>query len=540
MKLIPGLPLLALLCVSSAAADIPHLERNGNSAQLLVDGKPFMMLGGELHNSSSGTAAQADTILPKLAHAHVNTVLTPVSWELIEPAEGTFDFSVIDHWISEARVEHVHLVLLWFGSWKNGASSYVPAWVKEDSKRFPRAVGGDGRQMEVLSTLSAANRDADAKAFRALMAHIRETDSSQHTVLMVQVENEVGVFTSTRDRSAEADRVFQDAVPDALISDLKEHPGRISPELARAWTGKGGTWSEAFGGGYAASEIFMAWEYASYIGQVTAAGKEAYALPMYVNAQLPAPHERPGEYPSGGPHPYYLEVWRAAAPSIDFFSPDVYWSDFDHWCERYSANDNPLFVPEARNDVGPYWAFYAFGEAHAFGFSPFAIDDVPDVAVKPEESSKYPIVGAYSVLGQISPLLPQAQLEGRTRSALLNIASPRGSQTVALGGFLFQASLARSYPANAIEQDNGAMLVLQLGGGDFLIAGSALRISVSNDPEKTSLPAGIASVEEGSFEDGRWKALARPNGDEDNQGHTLFLPAHRFTLLRAKLYQLRQ
>jgi hypothetical protein len=540
MKQYPALLLLATLCVApgSVFAAMPSLHRQGDATQLVLDGKPFLMLGGELHNSSSGTSEQADSILPKLALAHVNTVLTPVSWELIEPTEGSFDFSVIDHWVAEARLTHVHLVLLWFGSWKNGASSYVPGWVKKDSRRFPRAVGGEGREMEVLSTLSPNNRDADANAFRALMRHIKQTDSGQKTVLMVQVENEVGVFTSTRDRSAAADRAFEGAVPDALLTDLKQHPERISPELAKAWTGSAGTWSSAFGGEAAASEIFMAWNYGSYIGQVVAAGKQEYGLPMYVNAQLPAPHERPGEYPSGGPHPYYLEVWRAAAPAIDFFAPDVYWNDFDHWCERYRANGNPLFVPEARNDVGPYWAFYAFGEARAFGFSPFAIDDVPAAASKPDEAAKSPLVGAYGVLEKLAGILPQAQAEGRTRAIFISVTSPRPSQAVALGGFLFQASLARAYPSNAIEQDNGAMLVLQQADGEFLIAGSALRISVSNDPEKATAPAGIASVEEGTLEDGLWKTVTRPNGDEDNQGHTLFLPAHRFVLLRVKLYQL--
>lgn len=311
------------------AQDLPHLLRQGNTTQFIFDGKPFLMLGGELRNSSAGTAEQADSIVPKLAHAHVNTIVTPVSWELIEPTEGTFDFSILDHWIAKARDQHVHLVLLWFGSWKNGTSSYVPAWVKADSKHFPRAIGADGRELEALSTLSQNNLHADAAAFRELMRHLKQTDAQQQTVLMVQVENEVGIFGSTRDRSAEADHLFNSPVPAELISDLKQHRERLSPELLKAWRGVAGTWSQAFGNDAAASEIFMAWHYASYMGQVAAAGKAEYALPMYVNAQLPAPLERPGEYPSGGPHPAYLEVWRAAAPAIDFFSPDIYWPNFN-------------------------------------------------------------------------------------------------------------------------------------------------------------------------------------------------------------------
>lgn len=274
-----GLSLLAFCCLAplvtprSQAQELPRLQRLGGATQLILGQKPFLILGGELRNSSAGTAEQADAILPKLSRAHVNTVLTPVSWELIEPVEGTFDFSIIDHWIAQARVQRLHLVLLWFGSWKNGTSSYVPAWVKQDTKRFPRAVAPGGQELEILSTLSANNRQADEKAFRGLMGHLAQTDAAEQTVLMVQVENEVGVGGGTRDRSPEADRLFQSPVPEALVNDLKQHRDRLSPELAKAWTGEGGTWARAFGGDAAASEIFMAWQYASYIGQVAAAGK---------------------------------------------------------------------------------------------------------------------------------------------------------------------------------------------------------------------------------------------------------------------------
>jgi beta-galactosidase GanA len=524
--------------LESKAQNLPSLLRQGNTTQFILDGKPFLILGGELRNSASGTAEQADSIVPKLARAHVNTILTPVSWELIEPTEGTFDFSILDHWIAVARDQHVHLILLWFGSWKNGTSSYVPAWVKQDAKRFPCAVGTDGRELEVLSTFSQNNLHADEKAFRELMRHLKQTDAQQQTVLMVQVENEVGIGGSTRDRSPEADRLFRSSIPEPLIRDLKQHRERLSPELLKTWRGTAGAWSEAFGNDASASEIFMAWHYASYIGQVAAAGKAEYALPMYVNAQLPAPLERPGEYPSGGPHPSYLEVWRAAAPAIDFYSPDIYWPNFDYWCERYSENDNPLFIPEVRYEASPFSAFYAFGEARAFGFSPFAIDNIPDPTSAPEAASKNDLVSAYSVLYQLSELLPQAQREGRTRAIVLHTTSLRPSQTVSLDGYLFQAALTRSYPANVIEQIDGAMLVLEQSPGDFLIGGSALRITVTKDFDQSAGSAGIASVEEGAFLNGQWKTTARLNGDENNQGRTIFLPAHEFKLLRVKLYML--
>lgn len=141
------------------AQEIPHLDRDRGSTQLIVGGRPFVILGGELGNSFAGTAAQAELTLPQIAHAHINTVLMPVTWEQLEPAEGNFHFAILDHWVELARGQRLHLVLLWFGSWKNGFSSYAPGWVKKDPKRFPRAIAPDGRPLKILSTLSKENLD---------------------------------------------------------------------------------------------------------------------------------------------------------------------------------------------------------------------------------------------------------------------------------------------------------------------------------------------------------------------------------------------
>ena len=520
-----------------AAQDIPHLDRSPASTQLIAGGLPFIIFGGELGNSAARTAAQADESLPRMARLHINTILMPVAWEQVEPVEGKFDFTILDHWIEQAHAQHLHLVLLWFGSWKNAVSSYTPEWVKTNPKRFARAIAPDGHPLEILSTFSKENLDADARAFQASMRHLKEFDGRQQTVLMVQVENEVGMLGSGRDHSAEADHLFNGPVPEALMQSLRAHKDRFSPELNRVWNEKGHTWREVLG--ESAPEVFMAWNYARYIGQVAVAGKKEYPLPMFVNAQLPAPLERAGEYPSGGPHPYYLEIYRAAAPALDFFSPDIYWPNFEYWIGRYNENGNPVFVPEARLEPAPFNSFYAYGEARAFGFSPFAVDSIPETAAS-SAAEKNPLAGSYSVLEQLQDILPQAQREGRTRGLVLHANSPRPTQTVSLGGYLFTAALVRSWPERKILQDDGAMIIVQTGNDEFLIGGTALAISVARDSDLGEGIAGIVSVEEGSRSGGQWKTERRLNGDESNQGRNISLPAHEFKLLRVKLYTIPQ
>ena len=258
----------------TAVAQIPHLQTQGTATQLIVDGKPFLMLAGELHNSSASSLEYMKPIWPRLAAMHLNTVLATVSWELIEPEEGHFDFTLVDGLIQDARSHNLHLVFLWFGSWKNGMSSYIPPWVKANQDRFPRVQRQDGTGVEILSTFSDANREADSRAFAALMRHIKEVDT-QHTVIMMQVENEVGVLGDSRDRCQAANRAFAGPVPRELMDFIQKNRDTLNPQFRKVWEAAGartsGTWAEVFGNSPAADEIFMAWNYARYIGQVAAA-----------------------------------------------------------------------------------------------------------------------------------------------------------------------------------------------------------------------------------------------------------------------------
>ena len=184
--------------------EIPQIKKDKNGrATWLVDGKPYIALAGELHNSSASSLRYMDEqVWPALRPLHLNTVILPVAWESVEPEEGKFDFSLPDGLIAAAKREQVRLVLLWFGLWKNGLSSYIPGWAKKASSgtnaRFFRARDALGRPLDCISPFCSDAVAADAAAFRALMLHLAEADPDR-TVIAVQVENEIGILGADRD-----------------------------------------------------------------------------------------------------------------------------------------------------------------------------------------------------------------------------------------------------------------------------------------------------------------------------------------------------
>ena len=496
---IPGAIVLGFLVAARAAGadpEVPHLRRQGTATQLVVDGKPFLIRGGELGNSAASNPAYLKPFWPRFTELNMNTVLAPVYWDLIEPEEGRFDFSTLDGLIAQARDSRMRLVLLWFGSWKNSMSCYAPGWVKRDPQRFPRATDFEGTRQEILSPFSAANRDADAKAFAAVQRHLREVDGTTHTVLMIQVENEIGMIPTARDHSAEAGRAFGAPVPVELLAYLAAHREGLAPELRAIWQdagGKaGGTWSDVFGPGPAGQEIFMAWHFARYAEAVTAAGKKEYRLPMFVNAALIRPGHQPGQYPSGGPLPHLIDVWRAAAPSIDFLAPDIYFQNFTEWARRYERSGNPLFVPEAlRSPEASVNGLYAFGAHDAIGFSPFGIESIGEAAARH-------LAASYGLVAQLEPLIVALQGRGMTAGLLSEGPEQRQPQQVRLGGYVLAATFERGTPpslADGVIVPTGSPagppppsggLVLSTAPDEFIVAGTAVTVTFSLRPWRGS------------------------------------------------------
>lgn len=509
--------------------NIPHLRRQGSARQLVVDGRPFLILGGELHNSSASSLDYLRPIWERMVALNANTVLAPVSWELIEPEEGRFDWALVDGLIHDARRHSLRLIVLWFGSWKNGMSSYVPLWVKRDWRRFGRARIQNGVVVEVLSTLVEANARADANAFAALMRHLGDIDGDEHTVLLVQVENEVGVLGDSRDRCDAANAAFAGPAPEALTTYLRENKDDLVPELRERWEAAGakisGTWEEVFGVGAETDEIFMAWNYARYIDGVAAAGKAEYDLPMFANAWLTAPDQRPGDWPSGGPLPHTLDVWLAGAPHLDLLAPDIYQDDFAGWCAKYTRRGNPLFIPEMRRgEDGARSVFYAVGAHDAIGVSPFAVDSISD----PAES---PLAGSYAALRQIAPLLLEHQGRGETAGFLLDGEHP--AVTRDLGDYTLEIVLDAIFGHRA---ELGYGLIIAVGTDEFVGVGSGFRVAFRPRTPGSAL-VGIGAVDEGEFREGKWIPGRRLNGDENDQGKGWRFSSRGLSIQRCTIYR---
>lgn len=513
--------ILALVATSILAAEsIPRLERIDGRYSLVVNDQPFLLLGGQVHNSS-GWPTELETVWPQAREMHANTVEIPIYWEDFEPKQGEFNFETVDQIVLDARREGFRLVLLWFATWKNGAMDYAPGWVKADNDTYPRMVGLDGKEVRVLSPHSKATREADARAFGVFMKHLKEIDGEQRTVIMVQVQNEPGSLFTARDYSAASNELFAGRVP----SDLTESLGTES-----------GTWKDVFGP-EEAEEAFAAYHVASYLETVAVAGKSEYPLPLSVNVWLRETKswERPGEqYPSGGATSNMLDLWKAVAPHIDIIGPDLYVMDYAGYhevCESYNRPDNPLMIPETGGSAQFIrYFFYAIADHGAIGFAPFGFNRTDGGSALSERL--HGMAANYRLVGPAGGLLDQLRGTGKLKAAAEQ--DQITNQQLDFDGYEVLAqwgSIRSSYGGefgSGTPDKSGRVMVGQVGPDEFYVIGFDTRVNFRPRRGDPKSKVQFDRVEEGRFVDGEWTVDRIWNGDQAFFG--LRLPADGRTL----------
>ena len=527
----------------------------------------FVILGGELSNSAATSVSDIDEVLPRMKALGLNTVLVPVYWEFMEPVEGQMDFTLVDRTIDVARQQSLKIVPLWFGAWKNSMSCYAPAWFKRDVKRFPRAMTAEGKPLEIASCFSDNVLQADLKAFSALMQHIAEKDSQREVVIMMQIENEIGMLESARDHSPLAEKAYRQPVPSALLK-------AIANSELYTLNSKLNTWAEVFGTDDYADEIFMAWHYACYVEHLAKAARRIHDMPLYVNAAMNSRGRKPGEYPSAGPLAHLADIWKAGAPSIDILAPDIYDTGFKSWASQYAMPFRPqdggkvsnrLFIPESRCcENSGVRALYAFGEHQALGFSPFAIDQA-----SPKETES--VTQAYNLLRQIFSKLYTLNSKLNTWGLLFDqddkerVIDDEGVVMTCRHYFTLpwdpRATDGSTWP------EGGAMLI-RLGKYDYLLAGSGVVVDFKTRTEKQQEQQkqlgedgfaeagnetsnfklqtsnfkgsrlGLLSVDEVTVDhQGQLQYLRRHNGDQSHQGRHARISVGDWKILHIQLYE---
>lgn len=559
--------LFLIFCLNNRAE--VYFDRSGECPRLMVDGSPMLIIGGELGNSSATCAQDIRRNIGKLKKMNLNSVLVPAYWNLMEPEEGQFSFSIIDSVINEAEKNDLKVVFLWFGAWKNSMSCYAPAWFKRDYIRFPRARTKSGKSLEIASAFSKNVFKSDSTAFSKWLEYLNERDSNS-TVIAIQIENEIGMLEDARDYSNEANAIFKKGIPKKLADYINTNREKLHPYLKDllkvSEIREGMSWYDTFGPGIFADEIFMSWHYATYVQSLAQCARKISPRVLYVNAALDSRGRSPGQYPSAGPLAKLIDIWHAAAPDIDFISPDIYDKGFRDWVAQYAIDGNTLFIPEIRESstTNAPQAFYAICEHDAIGLCPFSIENGSD-----HEDS--PSVKGRGLLLQMAPLLLRHQGTGAMNGLYFDSDSKeriilRDSIKISARHYFTLPWDPRATDGSIWPETGGA--IIKLAPMKYLVAGSGIVIEFDdlsaddgysgnlgedgfaqsgNEGEKISdinqwhgRRIGLADVKEVTVDaEGRINVIRSLGGDETHQGRHVRISPDDYKILLVSLYEYR-
>ena len=566
-----GLFISALLLAGTLnlnAQSIPALKKVGNSTCLIVDGKPFVMRSGELHNSTASSLEymRENRVMERMAAMNLNAVIATISWEQFEPTEGTYDYTIIDGLLQDARKNNLKLMILWFGTFKNPMMTYAPTWVKHNPKRFPRAVDEQGKEMENLTLYDDAITRADAKAYCALLQHLKEVDQ-QHTVVMLQVENEPGIRGTKRDFSAAAEKAWKADVPQQLIDYLKKNKATLKPDLKKAWESNGsktkGSWEEVFGKSLTADDgtnpilnltehLFTAYGFAKHLEYLCAEGKKVYALPTFVNASVFGIKSRGRSLGNGCSIDEFFDIYRAFAPNLDILTPNSYMTQLDLICQEYSWNGtNPILIPES--SVFGARALYVIGEWDAIAFSPFGIDSADTNEDPTAQKNTQLLVESYDVIKNMESLIQSKLGTDEMRGFL--IYNGKDTASVVMGDYKISITPRRGFDIGALmapaagegtalngapnarqpQQQapyQGGAIIIQTAKDEFYFAGYGFNADITLRDGLKSTYTGFDSIYEGRFENGKFIPGRLLNGDERN----VFIGQDHVGVLKVNVY----
>lgn len=479
---------------------IPYIEFK-NTPHFVVNDQPFLALAGEVHNSSCSSMTYfEEKVLSRIQDIPLNTLLLPIYFEDVEKEEGVYCIEKVQQMIDRCRQYDYKIIFLWYGLWKNGLSTYIPQWMKLDRDTYPFCRQENQKPLYTISPLCQKAIEKDAKAIQQVMSFIKKYDAIEQTVIMLQIENEVGLLESDRDYSSAANLLFHQDIPEDL----------------QTFTQQKGTWQDVFLS--SAPEMFMAYHYAKAIETIASSLKQVYPLPLMMNAWIKKENELPGKYPSGGPIIENIHIYQAFAPSIDVFAPDIYVDTFEQVCDAY-AKPGVLAIPETRQDIlSMSHIIYAIANYPLICFSPFGIEDfygesessrlldflttlgIDKKAFRAEGSYPY-LCQIYHDLQTMIPLLLQYR---GTSHIYPFIQTDSQYDSFEIGDIHVKVIyLSRE------NQPKGVGFVI-FDGQQYYVYGINMMLSFSHEQKEVAL----LNLEEGCFQDGQWQSLRILNGDE--------------------------